>query len=113
MLEPTDEQIIRTLAEEVMGWERSHHATPDSSWGGNWNPLTSIADAFMVVEKIGGLDLIKVDSGWMVGDGSEGFSTDGGFVEMQLENHAIAETAPRAISLAAYRVVNSQRTDAS
>lgn len=63
---------------------------------------TDIAAAWQVVEKLG-FDLIKVDEGWMVGDGRRGYSDDTGRVEEDLINFAIAETAPHAIALAALK----------
>ncbi|AGR47222.1 hypothetical protein JIMMER1_92 [Brevibacillus phage Jimmer1] len=54
----TEQQIIVTLATEVMGWRWIYHVELDL-WGWHspdefrkgWNPLENIADAWMIVEK--------------------------------------------------------------
>ncbi|WPS88582.1 hypothetical protein SMD22_06420 [Brevibacillus halotolerans] len=56
----TEQQIIETLATEVMGWRWIYHVELDS-WGWHspdefrraWNPLRNIADAWQLVDKIG------------------------------------------------------------
>ncbi len=111
MTERTDAENTYLAATLVMGWKpwaafkdvwlTGDEDNPSRKW---FNPLESIADAWIMAEKLG-LDVIKVDDGWMAGDGSGGFSDDDGFVEMQLTNFVIASTAPRAITLAAIGAV--------
>jgi hypothetical protein len=64
----TDREKVRILAEGVMGWSVFDHSEWMRFWPkepgakcrmydpeggtGNWNPLESIADAWMVVEKL-------------------------------------------------------------
>lgn len=123
----TDKEIIIYLAEKVMGWTavefdaedrkkdnlprlveqavrdtwwlRMHHDGPQQ--GMQWNPLENIADSFEVNEKLGGFDMIAVDDGWMVGNGTSGYTNDEGRIEVKLEYFAIAETLPRAICMSA------------
>ncbi|MGG1442119.1 hypothetical protein ABE354_08670 [Brevibacillus laterosporus] len=53
----TEQQIIVTLATEVMGWKRYQETDFWLGDNGNlfnsslWNPLQNIADAWMIVEK--------------------------------------------------------------
>jgi len=61
----TDQQIIETLATKVMGWRyieghgffEGHEI--ELSQGFEWNPLQNIADAWMLVDKIGPFDYRK------------------------------------------------------
>ena len=54
----TDRELVIALAEKVMGWHT--HAISERMWftgtnsipKGNWNPLESISDAWMIVERI-------------------------------------------------------------
>ncbi|MGG3884324.1 BC1872 family protein [Brevibacillus panacihumi] len=67
--EPTEQQIIETLATKVMGWGREIRFRSDEDEVGDyvwavpetgevmaleykWNPLQNIADAWMIVEKL-------------------------------------------------------------
>lgn len=68
----TEQQIVETLATKVMGWRKTDQKHPvydfegryegDTYWIDDdgdpvmlehWNPLQNIADAWMIVEKIG------------------------------------------------------------
>lgn len=64
----TEQQIIETLAIRVMGWSNASHMYIV------WNPLQNIADAWMIVEKMGqGNDeahyrFVKYFMGWSIHD---------------------------------------------
>lgn len=55
----TEQQIILTLATKVMGWKRYGETEFWHGENGNlfdsslWNPLQNIADAWLIVEKMG------------------------------------------------------------
>ncbi|WP_340701644.1 BC1872 family protein [Brevibacillus borstelensis] len=54
--DPTEQQIITTLATRVMGWTLSRnelywHIDGEIQATSGWNPLQNIADAWMLVEK--------------------------------------------------------------
>ncbi|MGG1444909.1 hypothetical protein ABE354_23235 [Brevibacillus laterosporus] len=61
----TEQQIIETLATEVMGWKR--YQETDFWFGDNgnlfnsslWNPRQNIADAWQLVDKIGPFEYRK------------------------------------------------------
>ncbi|MGW9128088.1 BC1872 family protein [Paenibacillus chitinolyticus] len=86
----TEQQIIETLAMKVMGWTKDraedfagHEWVIKEIWrekngqlaaDGDWNPLQNIADAWMIVEKMGqGNDevhyrFVKYFMGWSIHD---------------------------------------------
>lgn len=123
-------QIDRLVAEKVMGYTVYHydkdhkdysffqlwdrHGDPVEFMGGEcktedraWEDMPrfseEISAAWKVVEEIGGLDLIKVDEGWMVGDMSNGYSDDDGRVDGWMKHFVVRESAPLAICLAALK----------
>ena len=127
----TDEQIVRTLAEKVMGWpvcaamrgSESHRlflqappprleVMPTGNallWhapnfpADEWNPLERIQDAFMVVEKMWGLGFwMRLECGGGVIDSCR-FSTSAWKGPLQVGNNA-----PRAICLAAIAATEEQ-----
>lgn len=111
-----DEKIAR-IAADVMGWTVFPITRTDDlaifprlvqqvslAWWlisrdgyRRWEPFKSVNDAMEVSEKCGRFDMIAVDDGWMVGDGSSGFSDATGVIEMRLSPFAIAKTLPEAI----------------
>lgn len=143
----TDQEIVRAAAERIMGWRYwrfeengpsrfdgsfpvfsqwnhspdvatcfVHHAEDESDrW---WNPLTSIADAWMLVEKLRdqGLNCVTgnnahakvqnfaafVDAVWSLGKRINSVPEDG---DVALRGWSISETARRAITIAALRAV--------
>ncbi len=133
MPELSDEAIIRLLAEKVMGWKVFPLSVRDgySEWQGPkliqnvaeawnyfsdplacalWNPLVSIADAFMVMEKL------RADgrSYRITGSGKSGeaFCCEAFCCRITIPfpvpgHHVIAtgETAPRAMCLAAIAAI--------
>lgn len=101
-----------TIACEVLadGYEIDHIIATTHPWErASFSPSNDIADAWRVVEKMGGLDILKVDDGWMVGDLSRhGYTDAEGYVEGQLYDFAEAPTAPLAICLAALKSVEAR-----
>ena len=118
----TDEQIIREVAERVMGWTWHansvwvNHPDADSrtdangAWerdnqyaaGRHWNPLSSWADARMVVERMRELRLELT----LHGMGPDGFYA--WFMPLHSSRTgpvAKESTAPRAITMAALQAV--------
>lgn len=95
----TEQQIIITLATKVMGWQRKKDDYVD--WWmhedvficrvDEWNPLQNIADAWMIVEKIKDNDEQKRHfSAWLA---------------LTTGTNSIFGVTPKAISMAAYRLV--------
>jgi hypothetical protein len=127
----TDAEIIRTIAEKVMGWMPVHeryaphcgcsmvYDQREETLGkrfigpacgvtlhvehDRWNPLTSISDAFMVVEKMR-------EFGWAfcLGEGAECWEV--GFARGYQEAEGDALTIPRAICLAAIAAIAEHST---
>lgn len=66
------DNLDRLLAEKVMGWRAGNYnwietpiTRPQISLS-DWHPTRDIAQAFMVVEKIGGFNLYELSSGnWL------------------------------------------------
>lgn len=93
----TEQQIIETLATQVMGWKRYEETNFWYGDNGNlfdsslWNPLKNIADAWMIVEKIKDNDEQKRHfSAWLA---------------LTTGTNSIFGVTPKAISMAAYRLV--------
>lgn len=126
---PTDEEMIRVLAEKAMGWNLSYtrptevsahpyyewrHAFRDmviwSFWGSHakdWNPLTSISDAFMVVEKMREHRNLTC---FISGPTKHRHDWNSDFLQWNGQGDVFAahdSTAARAISLAAYSALTS------
>lgn len=130
---PTDEQITRVIAEKVMGWnvdspwpDTLHFTRPDTPWTFIWNqgviakdprrsdlfsPLTSIADAFMAVEKMRDLYTninLHAANGWGLSFGKIHLTDDcDGFTEVWTAP-INADTPARAISLAIYAALEGK-----
>lgn len=121
--------MIVTLATEVMGWKAFHgyvSAFPGypvlvekrDRWrfydkdgvGSAWNPLESISDAWMIVERMRENWYVRLEDT----EGSEGLNWeahfDPGMVKMRSISTASAraDTAPRAICEAALKAVAAQ-----
>lgn len=99
----TEQQIIESLATKVMGWEVvNSEVTGKPRWFYqpdkqfclemiDWNPLQNIADAWMIVEKIKDNDEQKRHfSAWLA---------------LTTGTNSIFGVTPKAISMAAYRLV--------
>lgn len=93
-----EQQIIETLATKVMEWDRhdeyfilDEHAIHADYLHEVWNPLQNIADAWMLVEKIKDNDEQK-----------RHFST---WLALTTGTNSIFGVTPKAISMAAYRLV--------
>ncbi|WP_312117668.1 BC1872 family protein [Brevibacillus reuszeri] len=104
----TEQQIIETLATKVMGWsqwdglwckDRSH--TTFICKVADWNPLQNIADAWMIVE-----EMRKRQYYFVVAICFNGYEVYPERVDgSKICGEVYAETAPRAISMAAYKLV--------
>lgn len=107
----TDQQIIETLATKVMGWTTKSETSlfwldTDGQLRPkhNWNPTQNIADAWQVVEKLMERDLLfnlaAAEDGWR----ATFKRVDKTFIDTK-EWDWLDETAPKAISMAAYKLV--------
>ncbi len=117
----TDRELVVSLAERVMEWKRGLPRPYSAKWGVerwiapdgerfslSWNPLESIADAFMLVEALHKKShWFRIQSSWdksrkyYAGFEEDGFTGWNGRPTYQ----GMADSAPRAIRLAAARVV--------
>ncbi|AKF92658.1 hypothetical protein NW801_13620 [Brevibacillus laterosporus] len=112
----TEQQIIETLATEVMGWviqdDYRDHLNPrkiyfdeiNSKWIGyveDWNPLEDLNHAFEVVEKLRGSISILVES---FPDGYEGLARKE-FGDCRVLAEISAKTPQEAICKAAMEAV--------
>ncbi len=119
----TDAELVRLAAEKVMGWTEDESGVsmdddtfiiygskeqPMLSVDGNevWNPLTSISDAWMLVEKLWD----EQNGGWQIGIQTE----DGGRIRCTVNKdgaycgHCTLESASGAITYAALRAVGEE-----
>jgi hypothetical protein len=115
----TDTEIIELLAREVMGWVADDPTCWKDSFGKivagrdgwsvdgvlPWNPLESIADAWMIVEKMADhhKDSFRLHS--FGGKESQANFKFGG--SSVIGTYTKADTAPRAICLAALSAIRS------
>ena len=113
----TDQEKIEFLAEKVMGWHK-HWSHPDypADWVdkesghaayADWNPLLSISDAWMVVEKINSRLLwFHIECANGVEWSAKVFTAR--FDGEECKHVASAETAPLAICNAAISAVGGK-----
>ncbi|WP_035290176.1 BC1872 family protein [Brevibacillus thermoruber] len=107
----TEQQIIETLATKVMGWKQVNlglsiiwvdaDGRDVSAQVDSWNPLQNIADAWMIVERLNTefyFEIFRIAL-------SVSESGKEPFVAYFGAECAVAETAPKAISMAAYQLV--------
>lgn len=105
----SDQQIVKTLATEAMGWKDvigAWNTGNDIINYGEWNPLENIVDAWMIVIK-----LIKDGFGVNVLGGGIGFGFDCEIYEFtscasMADSHG--KTAQKAICLSTYKLVTKQ-----
>jgi Phage ABA sandwich domain len=113
----TDQQIIETLATKVMGWEeeKDFNRYKGEIWVkvaecsfNLWNPLQNIADAWMLMDKLKQryfceVAMTEIDDGywhWM----ARVIEVLGSPYQVKTYK-SIEREAPRAISMAAYKLV--------
>jgi hypothetical protein len=117
----TDQEIIASLAEKVMGWKVCQNGfAVDPRFGVHalgatypferlgWNPLECIADAWMLAERCH-LTVTPGAKGWRAQ--SCNWHQSGETTAVGMTNYRDwyeAETAPRAICLAALKVIEAE-----
>jgi len=123
-------ELDALIATKVMGWAKEKcqvgpmgtgFGYQTEYWSGTnylcvkFCPSTDIAHAWEVVEYLRlkkiYLEIIQVDSGFMVGNAmGNGYTDDDGLVELHLYGLGLAPTSPHAICLAALKFLTTKET---